>query len=296
MDNRILDQITLHEDKVYYESRNFINRVLPFSLHIDIMVNTPHHYVHKQRELELIVGISGEGQVITDLKPIPAAKDEIVVIHPNHIHYVVSDTIFKYYCLIIDPDFLTTCGVQAESIYFNDHICDPELVRLFHKLYEEWNLDDPYRNAILKSYVSQILVTLCRHHQVSDITSKKESRTLRKIKQSISYIKINFRQSLSLDEIAEEAGLSKYHYCREFKKATDLTPIEFINRTRCEFAKNLFETKKYSVSEVSELSGFSTLAHFSKTFRSFFGAYPSEFVKHMNKETTPEVTPYEDLP
>lgn len=67
----------------------------------------------------------------------------------------------------------------------------------------------------------------------------------------------------------------------EFKKATDLTPVEFINRTRCEFAKNLLESKKYSVAEIGEMSGFSTSAHFSKTFKGFFGVYPSDYMKKM---------------
>lgn len=284
------------DHKVFYERRNFVNSVLPFSLHIDFMVSTPHHYVHKQREIELLMGISGSGHIVTDLKPISVEENEIVVVNPNHIHYIISDNIFKYYCLIIDPDFMVSCGIHPDAVYFNDHIRDQELIALFHKLYQEWNVNDEHRNILLKSYVTQILIILCRHHQVHDLNAKKESRTLKKIKHSISYIKKNFRKNLSLEDMAEEAGLSKFHYCREFKKATDLTPVEFINRTRCEFAKNLLELKKYSISEISELSGFSTPAHFSKTFRNFFGSYPSEFIKHVNTDAVREVTPYENIP
>ncbi len=269
----------INPDKVYYETRNFINSVLPFSLHIDIMVNTSHHYVHKHREIEILSGISGSGQVISDLKPISVTANEIVVINPNKVHYIVSDNIFQYYCLIIDSDFLEANGIDPESIYFKEHIVDSGLPAMLERLNAEWNREDEYRNMMLKSCVIGIIVELCRNYQINETMIEREGKTLQKIKHSINYIKNNFRSELTLDDVAGEAGLSKYHYCREFKKATDLTPVEFINRTRCEFAKTLLEAKKYSVTEIGEMSGFSTSAHFSKTFRSFFGAYPSDYMK-----------------
>ncbi len=269
----------IQPDKVYYEARNFINNVLPFSFHTDIMVKTDHHYVHKHREIEILTGLSGKGQVIADLKNIPLCENEIAVINPNKVHYIVSDDVFCYYCLIIDSGFLTENGIDPDSLYFEDHIVDPAVTALMQRLAEEWKKMDEYRNLILKTCVLQIVASLCRSHLVKDTMIEKESRTLQKIKHSINFIKNNFRRDLTLDEISGEAGLSKFHFCREFKKATDLTPVEFVNRTRCEFAKNLLESQKYSVSEIGEMCGFSTSAHFSKTFRSFFGMYPSDYMK-----------------
>lgn len=273
----------INPDKVYYETRNFINNVLPFSLHTDIMVNTPHHYVHKHREIEILCGLSGSGQMIADLRSVSASADEVVVINPNRVHYIVSDNIFRYYCLIIDSEFLEANGIGTESVCFCDHIVDPVLTGMIKRLGTEWELDDEYRNMSLRACVIGIIVYLCRNYQVNETMVEKESRTLQKIKHSINYIKNNFRNELTLDDVAGEAGLSKYHYCREFKKATDLTPVEFINRTRCEYAKSLLESKRYSVTEIGEMCGFSTSAHFSKTFRGFFGTYPSDYMKKSDK-------------
>ncbi len=274
----------ISSDKVYYETRNFINNALPLSLHTDFMVSTANHYVHKHREVEILMPISGSGHVISDLKPIPMSGKDIVVINPNKVHYIISDNIFTYFCIIVDSEFLATNGIDTAAICFDDHFNDEELVRLIHRLNDEWNREDIYRNQILRALLIEIMVRLCRHHIVSETMVEKESRTLQKIKQSINYIKNNYRRDLSLDEIANEAGLSKYHYCREFKKATDLTPVEFINRTRCEFAKNLLESKKFSIADISEMCGFATSAHFSKTFRGFFGTYPSDFNKGNRKD------------
>ncbi len=269
----------IQPDTIYYEARNFINSVLPFSLHTDYMVNTNHHYLHKHREVELLIPISGSGQVVADLKPIPMSEGDVVVVNPNKVHYVLSDNVFTYYCLIVDSEFLAENGIDTASLYFEDCFRDPELIELIHQLDDEWKRDNIFRNQLLRALLIEIMVRLCRYHVVNDTKMEKESRTLQKIKYSINYIKNNFRRDLTLEEIAREAGLSKYHYCREFKKATDLTPVEFINRTRCEFAKNLLESNKYSIADISEMCGFATSAHFSKTFRGFFGIYPSDYNK-----------------
>lgn len=283
-------------DTIYYEARDFIGSVLPFSLHHDHMNPTRSHYVHKHKEIELIAGLTGDGSVITDMKQIPFTEGQIVVVPPNSVHYIVSDTEVQYYCLIIDTDYLIRNGIDPHELYFADPILDKELMSLFISLYEQSHINDDYRKAILKSYVLQILVTLCRRHAVKAMSGMKESRTLSKIKQSLSYIKKNFQRELTLDEIAAEAGLSKYHYCREFKKVTDMTPIEFINRTRCEHARELLETKKYAIAQVAQLCGFSTPSHFSKTFRSVFGSYPSVLLRQLRYDADRKVTNNEDLP
>ncbi len=272
------------ETNIYYESRMFVNSALPFSLHIDIMVNTSHHYVHKHKELEILKGISGSGTVYTDMKPIEAGVNDIIIANPNRIHYITSDNVFEYYCLIIDSDFLSTLGIDSDGICLEDMIKDEYLSELIDKIYKEWKESNEYRSTLLKSYITELLILLTRNHHAPQTVSEKESKTLKKIKQSITYIKNNYKRDISLDEISSVASLSRYHFCREFKKATGLTPVEFINRTRCELAKGLLESKKYTISDISELCGFATTAHFSKTFKGFFGSYPSEFVKKLKNE------------
>ena len=281
---------------VYNETRDFIGSVLPFSLHRDYMSPARSHYVHKHKEIELIVGISGRGSVVIDMNPCPFANGQLVVVPPNAVHYVVSDTEVEYDCLIIDTDYLIRNGIDPNECVFPNPIEDQELASLFQKLYEQSHIRDDYRKAILKSYVLQIVVTLCRSHRRPASAEMKERRTLTKIKQSISYIKSHFQSELSLDELAAEASLSKYHYCREFKKVTDMTPIAFINRTRCEHARELLETKKYPIAQIAGLCGFRTPSHFSKTFRSVFGCYPSALLKQLRHTADRKVTHDEDLP
>lgn len=266
------------------ETHMLSHRTLPFVFHTDCVINSPQHFANKHKELEILMCISGSGTVYSDMKPISLLPGEMAVINMNRIHYTTTSDIFRYHCLIVDNDFLYSIGVDTDEIYFEDKISLPSFVEIFNKISIEWPRDDKFRSVIVKSLVSELFVHLCRDYAVKDTTSEKESKTLKKIKYSINYIKQNFRRDLSLDEVSDAAGLSRYHFCREFKKATGLTPVEYINRTRCEFARELLESRKYTITEISDMSGFMTPAHFSKTFKGFFGDHPSELIKKSKRE------------
>ncbi len=265
------------------ETHMLSHRALPFVFHTDCVIHSPQHHANKHKELEILMCISGLGTVYSDMKAIQLVPGEMAVINTNRIHYSTTESEFRYHCLIIDNDFLYSIGIDTDEVCFEDKIASPCFSELFDKICIEWHRDDKFKSVIVKSIVTELFVRLCRDHIVTDTNNEKESKTLKKIKYSINYIKQNFRRDLSLDEVSDAAGLSRYHFCREFKKSTGLTPVEFINRTRCEFAKELLESKKYTIAEISDMSGFITPAHFSKTFKGIFGTHPSEHLKRVKQ-------------
>ncbi|MBQ8254596.1 MAG: lipoate--protein ligase [Clostridia bacterium] len=275
-----------------FETHMLSHRALPFVFHTDCVISCPQHHANKHKEVEILMCFSGSGVVYSDMKPIPLKAGEMAVVNTNRIHYTTTDSEFRYHCLIVDNEFLYSIGIDTDEVCFEDKIVSPYFDELFDKICSEWHREDKYRSVIIKSLITELFVHMCRDHLVKDTTNEKESKTLKKIKYSINYIKQNFKRDLSLDEVSEAAGLSRYHFCREFKKATGLTPVEFINRTRCEFAKELLESKKYTIAEISDMSGFMTPAHFSKTFKGFFGAHPSEFVRMAKREKEVDLMPH----
>lgn len=100
---------------------------------------------------------------------------------------------------------------------------------------------------------------------------------------SIRYIKENFTQPISVDQMAQEGGLSKCHFCREFKKSTEMTPMYFLSRIRIKRSKELL-TKNLPVSTVAMRVGFNDLSSFNRLFRKFVGLTPTEFRKSLRKD------------
>lgn len=81
---------------------------------------------------------------------------------------------------------------------------------------------------------------------------------------------------LSLDELAAEAGLSRYHLLRVFKKATGLTPHAFRTQLRIERAKALLRGGA-GIAETACACGFADQAHFANRFRQYTGATPGQY-------------------
>lgn len=97
---------------------------------------------------------------------------------------------------------------------------------------------------------------------------------------SIAYIEENLENKLNLELIARKAYFSPFHFHRLFKAVTDETLQNFINRKRIEkSASYLMYQKEITITEISEIVGFSSLSSFSKAFKQFYGISPDQFKK-----------------
>lgn len=101
---------------------------------------------------------------------------------------------------------------------------------------------------------------------------------------SIRYIKENFDKPITLDLMAQEGGLSKCHFCREFKKATGMTPMHFLSRMRIKRAKDLL-SKDLPISSIAMKIGFNDLSSFNRNFKMFVGLTPTEFRNSLGKDS-----------
>ncbi len=86
-----------------------------------------------------------------------------------------------------------------------------------------------------------------------------------------------FADPLDLDQMASEAGFSKFHFARTFKDAYGETPANYLTRRRVERAKDLLRSANLTVTEVCMLVGFSSLGSFSSRFSELVGMSPSAF-------------------
>lgn len=88
-------------------------------------------------------------------------------------------------------------------------------------------------------------------------------------------------ESISLAELAAVAGLSSYHFARQFRAATGLPPYRYFVKFRLEKAKELIETGNLSLSEIAHQTGFSDQPHLTRHFRQHYAASPGEVSKKL---------------
>ena len=283
MEKLIFEPGTLQEGtpkKTAYVSHIISDSKLPFIFHLDTVKFTNCN-VNWHENVEILMFMEGEGQVFCDLNRTEVKAGDIFVINSNSVHYVITENMVNYYCLIVDSEFCTSNDIDTNQLIFTNHIISTEAASKFIKIVEEYSGKGEYKNAGIRSAVLDLLVYLCRNHAKKSEGKETgySSKTIENIKTAIGYIKANFYKNLTVDKLAFEVGLSKYYFAREFKKVTGQTVVTYINMIRCEHAKKLLSQKNYTVGEICKMVGFENFSYFSKTFRSITGILPSDYRK-----------------
>jgi AraC-like DNA-binding protein len=97
---------------------------------------------------------------------------------------------------------------------------------------------------------------------------------LRHLRRAHDYIDRHYRQSLDLEQIAQVAGISKFHLVRSFEATYGETPIRYLTRRRIERAQDLLRLANVTVTEVCMAVGFTSLGSFSSRFTALVGESP----------------------
>ena len=97
------------------------------------------------------------------------------------------------------------------------------------------------------------------------------------IEQAVSYINEHFAEPISIESLADEMGLSQYHFIRKFKKETGYTPHEYLNNTRIAAASYLLKLTALPIKEICFQSGFASETVFYNAFKRRMGITPLQY-------------------
>jgi len=99
----------------------------------------------------------------------------------------------------------------------------------------------------------------------------------RRARQVTEYIRVRLAERISVNELADIAGLSRSYFCRAFRTTFNVSPRQYIEARRIEQAQQMMLETDGSLLQIALACGFSEAAHFSKTFRSAMGLSPSRW-------------------
>lgn len=99
----------------------------------------------------------------------------------------------------------------------------------------------------------------------------------RRLANILGYIDAHYKEPLSLDRLAEEAGVSRFHFVRLFKERVGITPHRYLIKIRMDAAASLLTGTNLSVLDIALECGYQSQAHFSTAFQSHFFHSPSSY-------------------
>lgn len=104
------------------------------------------------------------------------------------------------------------------------------------------------------------------------------------IKQAQEFIEKNVTEKISVEELAVRFAIGRRHFERRFKKATNNTPVEYIQRVKIEAAKKQLENSRKNVNEVMYEVGYSDTKAFRTVFKKITGLSPIDYKNKYNKD------------
>lgn len=135
--------------------------------------------------------------------------------------------------------------------------------------------------AMVDALVRQMAVHLLRFHLTARRSARIELSRAgpvdRRLRRAIEFINDNYSRDLSLEEIAEAAYLSEYHFSRLFKQITGSSPHAYLASVRLDRARNVLLETALSISQVAATVGYQSQSHFTRVFKAATGLTPRAY-------------------
>lgn len=150
------------------------------------------------------------------------------------------------------------------------------LVHLIEKYYGR-------ETAIKCSKVAEIEYDRIDQNQFVIFNGQKEhpDEAIKKVQE---YVEQHYADQLSVELLADRSLISLRNFVRRFKKATNNTPLEYIQRVRIEAAKKRLESSTLTVQQAMYASGYNDDKSFRNVFKKYSGLTPIEYRKKYNRE------------
>ena len=135
---------------------------------------------------------------------------------------------------------------------------------------------------LLNCHFTEFLIKLIRSGNSLVKLPEKQSRN--DVKNSMceiicEYMKRNIYSNLSIKELCSSFSIGKTQLCKIFKESLSQSPMDYFTALKNEEAKKLLREKNYSISQISDMLGYSSIHNFSRAFKKAVGMSPTAYTK-----------------
>ena len=268
---RVSDQ---NIDRIYI---NQLNRAPNYK-----MVENHFHYYYELYYLR-------QGQMYISNHPYPLEAGDFVIIPPREVHV----NHYRTNCVRINLYFRSK-DLLSEDHPFYQAVTDtlfkpgvihipsayrPSIDRLFEGMLQEETINDIGTPSMMTGMFHLFLVSAARYGIRREAEAMVNIETSQEIHMAIQYIREHYNQPITLDSLADLAGLSTTYFSRKFHQVTGMGMKEYLTYVRLSNAEKELLSTRHSVTQVAMDCGFSNPNYFKDAFKKTYGMSPKAYRK-----------------
>ncbi|HJG86206.1 AraC family transcriptional regulator [Pseudoflavonifractor capillosus] len=239
-----------------------------------------HSLLHTHTCTEIFYVVGGMGKFQIEELTLSVSVDDMVIVNPNVEHTEVSFNASPLEYIVMGVEGLEFAAGESGDDRYRLVNCgggrEDTLYYLRAMLAEIENKAIGY-DLVCQDLLEVLVVRLMRRTDFSLAPAASGTRTSKECAAVRRYIDSHFKESLSLDVLAEVAHVNKYYLVHTFSKEYGISPINYLISRRIAESKQLLSDTDHSLSQISHMLGFSSPSYFSQSFRKLEGISPMEY-------------------
>lgn len=240
---------------------------------------------HAHEEYSLGVTLQGRQDFFCQNSFHKSASGNVLIFNPEDVHdgHSGGEQTLKYKMLYIHPDefrpLFSSLGYQQQSILRLSHpmtdnpILRHQILRLSSTIQQANYSKIEFESGLFQ--IAQSMVTMSGNLDLGTQNSKRIDKLLLRAR---DYILASLEHNISIDDIANVATMSKFHFIRQFRQQFGITPHQYVLSCRVNLARRIIESGK-SLNQAAFEAGFADDSHLSRHFKRIYGLTPKRFQK-----------------
>ncbi len=237
--------------------------------------SSPHS--HQCTELFYVVGGTGGFKIENDVFQV--GVHDLVVVNPRVQHTEVSWNSSPLEYIVL--------GVEGLELSAQENREDPFFILNFQNrgdtvlncmriMLQEIEKKKPGFESVCQNLLQVLAVLLMRETACgpTELAAPAGSRECSAVKW---YIDAHFKENITLDRLAQVAGVNKYYLAHSFTEEYGIPPIKYLNKRRIEESKILLRSTDLSLGRIVQMLGFSSGSYFAQMFRRYEGTTPTAY-------------------
>lgn len=264
-------------------------RVKTKDFHIEkYHLKTPMANMHFHHAYELYFILTGTRDYFIEDQFFKVGDGELAIIPSDALHRTAGKGATRF-LVYFTPEFLEhyftkpTCDLLTAPLKPAVFHPSPEnrarLTELMSLLLREYERNQKEKTAERGSEIafllSDLLRLIAKLPNAAEQNENPDPRNARIVK----YINENYSEITSVDDVAKQFFMSKYYFCKLFRKNMGIPLFTYINTIKIQHACSIMRGEKCNLTEIATRCGFNTSSYFCKVFKSVMGISPSEYRK-----------------